>query len=157
MVQSHISRLDEGIKANIAEQVKRLEVPDRVVMDADSLPNFKAEKNDAEVSRALLKTVKVCCIVERGLEALMEVLEEGEIPKIKSGRRRRNETGRDGDDGGAGRSYDWGRRERHELDEGRKEKKEGLLGVCLESPRAVRREMGSALKGFEGVIGFTEK
>ncbi|CZR57692.1 uncharacterized protein PAC_07581 [Phialocephala subalpina] len=108
VVKSHISKLDEGIKANIAEQVKHLEIPDRVVMDADSLPNFKVEKNDAEVSRALLMTVKVCCVVERGMEALVEVLEKGEL--LGEGRRKAEVEEEERWDGRGG--YEWDRRKR---------------------------------------------
>lgn len=38
------------------------------------------------MSSALLKTVKVCCVLERGLEAVIGVLEKGE-EKDKSGGR----------------------------------------------------------------------
>jgi hypothetical protein len=135
VIRTQLTLLDTGIKTNIAEQLKLIpssptSSPDGrpiVVLDPESLPSFKAEggeKMDRRVGKALLDTVKVCCVVERGLEGVIGVLEDREKEKEWDGR------------------------------EGKEGKEENLMNACLEKSKAVRREMRSALKGIEGVVGF---
>ncbi|KAK2626246.1 hypothetical protein QTJ16_004508 [Diplocarpon rosae] len=82
IVRAHLSSLDNAIKANITEQVNILALsqhpttPPVTAADAYSLPDFKA--GDAGTPGAVLRTAQVCCVVERGLEALIEVLGLGE-------------------------------------------------------------------------------
>jgi hypothetical protein len=77
-IRAHISTLEAAINANISSQLLALngssEAPAR---DNSSLPDFKAEKKNAESVGAVLGTVKVACAVERGLEALLGALELG--------------------------------------------------------------------------------
>jgi hypothetical protein len=44
-------------------------------MDEGSLPSFESKNNMAPA--AILETVKIAAVVERGLEALVKILEDG--------------------------------------------------------------------------------
>ncbi|KAE8446765.1 hypothetical protein EG329_011670 [Mollisiaceae sp. DMI_Dod_QoI] len=169
IIQSHLSSLDTSIRANIASQLKDMDLdPEEsdlaVVLDEGSLPSFKPRKGKGremgEVEMALLGTVKVCCVLERGLEALVGVLELGLELGLGG-----EDGGDGGDDGGerggsgvlGGKGKGMGK-EREVLDGDEEEESGGvLMGVCLEHPRVVRREMRSALKGIEGVVRFDGK
>jgi hypothetical protein len=46
-------------------------------MDKRSLPLFKSKNRNKMAPAAVLKTVKIAAMVERGLEALVKVLDDG--------------------------------------------------------------------------------
>lgn len=150
IIQSQLTLLDNGIKANIASQLAQFPSPTTdplVVIDQDSLPNFSVpgDEIDSGVSRALLKTVKVCCIVERGLEAVIGVLEyEDKNDKVGTEAKK-------GVKGWEEQVREWG------TGVGKRKEEGDLMGACLERGKVVRREMRGALRGIEGVVGFGGK
>ena len=93
--------------------------------ESGSRPHFKAE--DTHVSGAVLDTVKVCCVLERSLEALVEVLEMAE-PCAKA-----------------------------EISEGESTVESGLLSLCTEKVVDVKTVMGSAIDGIKSVVEFGGK
>ncbi|PVH76684.1 hypothetical protein DL98DRAFT_657270 [Cadophora sp. DSE1049] len=137
IVRNHLSSLDTGIKRNIAAQglaqslkssLNKSDLPSNTslvgVSEGGRAPGFKAE--DSYASGAVLSTVKACCVLERSLEALIEVLEMAEL----------------GEKG----EVSWG--------ESTAELERGLIGICMESGVAVKRVMGSAIDGVKSVVGF---
>ncbi|KAE9369279.1 hypothetical protein N431DRAFT_442961 [Stipitochalara longipes BDJ] len=78
-IRTHLAALESAISANISSQLIILTgSSDPSVADPLSLPNFQVKKKQRETVGAILGTVKVACAVERGLEALIGVLELAE-------------------------------------------------------------------------------
>jgi hypothetical protein len=75
-IQSSLSDMESKIKDNIEAQCqKKTGTTSPPVMDEGSLPSFESENTMAPA--AILETVKIAAVVERGLEALVKVLEGG--------------------------------------------------------------------------------
>ncbi|KAH7383038.1 hypothetical protein BKA64DRAFT_175240 [Cadophora sp. MPI-SDFR-AT-0126] len=139
IVRSHLSSLDAGIKRNIAAQAfaisstcnsKKSDLPNHTispvqVKENSRGPEFKIE--DAHTSGAVLDTVKVCCVLERGLEAFIEVLGKVE------------------------------RDHKDELLSGANTPEMGLMDICIEKGAYVKRVMGSADEGVKSVVEFDGK
>tara|TARA_R110002060_G_scaffold61479_1_gene70982 strand:+ start:1099 stop:1815 length:717 start_codon:yes stop_codon:yes gene_type:complete len=138
VVRNHLSSLDASIKRNISAQslnqtrnsvLRKSETPSdtsQVMMTGNaSKPHFKVK--DTRVFGALLDTVKVCCVLERSLEALIEVLEMAE-PGAKA-----------------------------ESSGGESTPELALMSVCTERGVDVEKVMGSALEGVKSVVAFIGK
>jgi hypothetical protein len=75
-IKSSLSDMESKIKDNIEAQCqKKTGTTSPPVMDEGSLPSFESENTMAPA--AILDTVKIAAVVERGLEALVKVLEGG--------------------------------------------------------------------------------
>jgi hypothetical protein len=92
------------------------------------LPSFKVGKKNPQTAGAVLGTVKVLCVVERGLEALVGALELGSQVKGEN----------DGD-------------KEHKGEKGEKSE-EGLMGACMAKPEEVALEMQRAIVGMKRVL-----
>jgi hypothetical protein len=74
-IQSSLSDMESKIKDNIEAQCqKKTGSTTPPVMDEGSLPSFESKNKMA--SAAILETVKIAATVERGLEALVKILED---------------------------------------------------------------------------------
>jgi hypothetical protein len=75
-IQSSLSDMESKIKDNTEAQCqKKTRTTTPPVIDEGSLPSFESENKMAPA--AILETVKIAAVVERGLEALVKVLEDG--------------------------------------------------------------------------------
>lgn len=128
VIRTHLSSLDEGIKRNIAAQVLSPPLSSDItnfrsaVTDGGPLPAFKTK--DEHTPGAVMNMVKVCCVLERSLEALIEVLNMADAKSP----------------------------EQVEAEEWKR--KSDLVGVCLGMGREVQKVMGSAVEGVKGVVDF---
>jgi hypothetical protein len=69
--------MESQIKENVETQCeKSTGTTAPLVTDEGSLPSFKSKNKDKMVPGAILETVKIAAVVERGLEVLVKVLEE---------------------------------------------------------------------------------
>jgi hypothetical protein len=128
-IRTLLNTLESAINANIsAQSLKITGSPDPLVLDYFSLPNFKETEKNAQTVGAVLGTVKVLCVLERGLEALVGALELGFHA----------DEGNDGDKKNGG--------EKGERSEG------GLMEACMVKPEEVALEMQRAIVGMRRVL-----
>lgn len=128
-IRTHLTTLESAINANIsAQSLKITGSSEPPVLDSSSLPSFKTEKNNPQTVGAVLGTVKVLCAVERGVEALVGVLELG--------------------------SQACGGNDGAKDEEGEKGEKveRGLMEACLAKPEEVALEMQRAIVGMRRVL-----
>jgi hypothetical protein len=128
-IRTRLSTLESAINANIsAQSLKITGSPDPLVLDYFSLPSFRVERKNPQTVGAVLGTVKVLCVVERGLEALVGALELSSQAKEGNHGDKVNES------------------EKGEKLEG------GLMETCMAKPEAVALEMQRAVVGMKRVL-----
>lgn len=80
-IRNHLTSLETAISDNITSQLLNVsdtsDPSEPPLLNYDSSPTFKVEKENEVSVGAVLGTVKVACAVERGMEALVKALELG--------------------------------------------------------------------------------